>query len=362
MAETTLTTQTLYSGMPLVRCDEQHDEELGQLLWSMSMTESEGGLSNLELLFSNWVSRDDTRAGPAFEKEEVLALGKRVSVYAGSQEQRFEIFSGVITGLEARYPAHNGTPELCVLAEDALQTARLRRRTASYENPSIADLTQQIAQRCGLRAVVAELADPIGPQAQINESDLAFLRRVLQRHDADLQVVGGELHVAPRKSVMRSELELELGGQLHEVRFLADLAQQATEVSVTGFDVVRGQRVEARSRGRALGPGQGRTGAELLRQALGERSEHLHHLVASCTEEAQALADAAFDQRARSFVQVSGTAQGNPRLRVGSCVRLRTVGGRFDGAYYVVRACHRYDPGRGYQTEFEAESAYLGEA
>ncbi len=34
---------------------------------------------------------------------------------------------------------------------------------------------------------------------------------------------------------------------------------------------------------------------------------------------------------------------------------------RFDNTYYVTRACHRFDLDLGYETDFEAECAYLGE-
>jgi uncharacterized protein len=34
---------------------------------------------------------------------------------------------------------------------------------------------------------------------------------------------------------------------------------------------------------------------------------------------------------------------------------------RFDNTYYLVHAVHRFDPQRGYETEFEAETAFLGE-
>jgi phage protein D len=45
---------------------------------------------------------------------------------------------------------------------------------------------------------------------------------------------------------------------------------------------------------------------------------------------------------------------------VGTNVKLSGMGQRFDNTYYVVRACHRYDLTRGYETDFEAESAFWG--
>ena len=84
------------------------------------------------------------------------------------------------------------------------------------------------------------------------------------------------------------------------------------------------------------------------------------NLAVATDGEARALADASFDRRARRFVSVEGLAEGNPALRVGTHVSLRGLSPRFDNTYYVVRASHRYDQTRGYETEFEAECAYLG--
>jgi phage protein D len=194
---------------------------------------------------------------------------------------------------------------------------------------------------------------------QLNESDLAFLRRLLARVDGDLQIVGGELHVAPRSEVQRGTVELQLTSQLRRARLLADLSHQVTEVTVTGWDPARGERVSSTSTGADLGPGSGRPGAQLLRD-IAPRAEHIGHVAVASDREAQALADASFDRRARRFVSVEALAEGNPALRVGTHVTLRGLGSRFDNTYYVVRASHRYDQTRGYETEFEAECAYLG--
>jgi phage protein D len=61
-------------------------------------------------------------------------------------------------------------------------------------------------------------------------------------------------------------------------------------------------------------------------------------------------------------VRVAGTAEGNAALRVGTHVTLRGLGPRFDNVYYVTRACHRWDVASAYETDFEAECAFLGGA
>ncbi|XXT19178.1 hypothetical protein WME94_54025 [Sorangium sp. So ce429] len=360
MAEQPLSAAAVYSARPTVRLDEQENERASRLLLAMEMTEQEGGLSSLSLRLSNVASVSSGSAELAFEDEQAIKLGARIQIYAGEVASPQEIFQGVITGLEAEL-SQDAPPELVVLAEDVFQRARMSRRTRLHEDVSLSDLASRLADDLGLTPRVTGLGESIGTRMQLNESDLSFLRRLLRDHDADLQVVGDELHVSPRADVQRGELELRLFGQLTRARVTADLAHQVTEVTASGWDPAQGQRFSGTSSGASLGPGSGRTGARLLEEALGARSEHLAHAPALSSAEARALADAHFDQRARRFVCIEGTAEGNPAVRVGTHVRVRGISARFDNTYYVVKACHRYDQTRGYETDFEAECAYLGE-
>jgi len=74
-------------------------------------------------------------------------------------------------------------------------------------------------------------------------------------------------------------------------------------------------------------------------------------------------AGAALLGRARRFVSVSGVADGNTAIRVGSLLRLERVSPLFEGdGFYVTRVRHQYDQTSGYRTHFDAERAWLGRA
>lgn len=362
MSETPVSNSAVYRARPVVQVNGAENERVSELLVGMRLEESEGGMSAMELRFSNVASTSDGDAELAFENEQVLRLGAPITVHGGDETQPRELFRGTITALEAAF-SHESPPELVVLAEDALQRARMARRSAIYADRSLDDLARQIATRLALTPVVSGFSGMVGTWAQINESDLSFLRRLLARYDGDVQVVGGELHVAPRGEVRRGALQLDLFGQLSRLRATADLAHQITKVTARGWDAQGGRAVQGSTEsGAHLGPGSGRSGAQLLRDALDARAEHLGHLAVVTEDEARAVAESAFDQRARRFVCIDGTTEGNAALRVGTHVTVRGASARFDNTYYVTRACHRYDMREGYQTDFTAECAYLGTA
>lgn len=349
----------VYAARPTVRIDGEEYDRASRLVLAMEMIERDGGLSSLQLRYSNLASHPNGDASLAFEDEQILAFGATITVYAGEVTRPMEVFRGKITALEAEF-SQNAPPELVVHAEDALQRSRMQRRTFLHKNPTIKKLAETVAERAQMRAVVDGFTAAIGDRMQLNESDLQFLRRVLREYDGDLQVVGDELHVAPRGTIRRQAIHLALYSQLREIRVTADLAHQVTDVTVTGWDPERAQRVRQVASGRKPSPGTGRLGADLL-QPLGARSEHLAGEPALNDDEARDRCNAAYDQRARRFVIAEGTADGNPSVRVGTHIELAGLSPRFDNVYYVTSVCHRFDLKSGYATDFEAECAFLGE-
>jgi phage protein D len=361
MPEQPLTNAAVYSAIPTVQVDGQFNDKIATQLLGMEMREQEAGMSSMELRLSNFGSFPGGLADLAFEDGKVVQLGTALKVYAGDVNSPTEIFRGKVTAIEGRYP-RTGPPELVVLAEDALQGARMKRRTKTWDASSLGDIVTQVASQLGLTPVVSGLDANIGTEQQFNETDLRFLRRLLARYDADLQVVGDELHASPRSQVQRTSIALDMNSQLREVRVLADLAHQVTQVTATGWDYQQGQTISVTSQATSFGQGSGRTGKDWLGQALSTRSEQLGQFANLNATEAQALVDAEFVQRIRRFAVAHGVTEGNPDLRVGSWLTLTGLGPRFSNDYYTTAAVHRFDTDKGYETEFIAESAYLGAA
>lgn len=357
--ERPVSSRTAYSARPTLRVDGQALPALDDLVRTFAVTEAEGGMSSLSLGMGNWGMVDGS-LGLVFDAGSPIKLGARVQLYAGETSGPTEIFDGQIHAIEASGSV-GAPPSLLVLAEDKLFAARMKRRSKSHVDSSLEDVVRAIAGDHGLTVDASGLPGGTGLWVQLNESDLSFLRRLLGRCDCEMQVVGSTLQVRSSADMDRGTLDLTLYSQLQEVRVIADLSSQVTEVMARGFDPAAGNGFTKTSTGAQPGPGSGRTGASLLSEIGIERSENLGALPCRNDTEAQALADAAFDQRARQFVRLHGRTEGNAGLRVGSRVNLHGVGRRFDNCYAVVEARHRFDPTSGYVTEFVAQSAFIAD-
>ena len=359
MPEQPLTQNAVYTAIPTVQIDGQANDKVTAQLLGVEVRESEGGMSALEMRLSNFGTFASQIANLVFEDGAIVKLGAAVLVYSGDASSPTEVFRGKITALEGRFPS-GAPPELVVLAEDALQTARMQRRTKTWNSATVTQIASQVASNLGLTPVLSGLDTGIGDQLQLNESDLHFLRRLLARYDADVQVVGTELHASPRAQAQRNSIEIDLNSQLKEVRVIADLSHQVTQMTATGWDYTQGQTISVTSQTTSFGPGSGQTGKDWLGQALSTRSENLGQFANLNTADAQALVDAEFAQRIRTFVVAHGVSEGNPNLRVGTYLKLNGLGPRFSNTYYTTATVHHFDTEKGYETRFRAECAYLG--
>lgn len=355
---------------PYLEVDAKRPDLLNDQLLAFTMSEREGCPVQVELLLENAALHDGAGMSFAFEHRdsECLPLGKPFRVLCPSADPEEddrtprEIFSGRVSALEFRME-EAGQPQLMVIGEDALMAWRMRRRTRGFDAAPLREMLTKLAEGDALATpVIDDLTQKVATRFQVNDSDLSFLQRLLADHDADAQVVGGVLHIAPRASIRRGEVALELGPSLVSLRVVADLAHQRSMLSLSAYDHANGAPLFARMTTGILGPGSGRRAAEYL-SAFGDTGEHLGGAPVTNDAEARALAEALGARRARRFVTAQGRAQGNPQLRVGTHLKLAGIGPRFTNSYYVTACCHRYDRNTGYVTDFEAECAYFnGEA
>ena len=350
-----MTTLTFRTARPLLILNGQNNTELSERLLHLMVIETASGLYRCEATVSNW-DPDHAAGGYLYFDRKSIDFGKSFKVKFGDQD----VFDGRIMALEARFPI-GGAPELEVLAEDRFQDLRMTRRTRSWSDMSDADVFRRIAQDHSLQAQINLNGLTHKVLAQVNQSDLAFLRDRARVLDGEVWVSGSSLFAKPRRDRKAESLQLTYQTELREFKVMADLSQQNTGTTVSGWDVAGKSAIQHEATDSTLSNelGQLQSGAAIMQSALGQRKQSVVHSMPFTQQEVRAEAEAYFKLAARRFVVGRGVSEADGRLKVGNEVDLAGLGPLFNGKYVLTEVRHVFD-GRGARTEFVVERAGLG--
>jgi len=349
-------TTGLKTSRPTILVDGTENAPLAGGLLEMVIVENTSGLYRCEAKFGNWGTVNNTTDFLYFDRR-LLEFGKGFEIKLGSDS----IFDGKIMGLEASFP-EGQSPEIRVLAEDRFQDLRMTRRTRTFSDVSDSDVISQIANDHGLSPSVSVTGPTYKVLAQVNQSDLAFVRERARAIDAEVWMAGSTLNAKSHSSRDGETLEMTYGNQLREFTVLADLAMQRTSVAVNGWDVASKSALQYEATDSAITSelNGDTSGVSILESAFGERKEALAHTVPLNSEEAQYEAEAFFKMSARRFVVGHGVAETKASLRVGAKADLKGLGSLFNGKYYVSDVKHLFDSTKGLRTEFRSERVGIG--
>ncbi|HZI15779.1 MAG TPA: hypothetical protein VE153_35765 [Myxococcus sp.] len=363
MSAPQVTSQRLVvSARPRFEVEGEAQGRLGVDLLRLEVSHDEDGMARLEAVFLNWGQAEQGRApGFMYFDERVLALGRRLVVRAGAEDNEAVIFDGYITALAGAFPDLR-PPEIRVNAEDALQPLRLRERTRLFEDEDEGGMVDRIASDHGLRGGADTQGTHHRALWQVNQNDLSFLRERARAADARLEVGDGTLRFKPRRESGGSPIRLSWQNQLMRFEAAADLAHQRTEVRVHGWSVQDKSAIHGTAEKGVLDAeaSGGKTGAKVLEDLGWEAVEHLHLEAPATEEEARALAEAQLKRRGRRFLFGRGVTDGTPRLTVGATVELLDLGDWFSGNWNVCTVRHTFDLKDGLRTFFSAERVDLG--
>jgi phage protein D len=344
------------SSRPKVALGGRDSETLAQGLLSMRIEETIQGIAHCELGVGNWGPVGGTPGFLYFNRRDV-DFGKELAITLSEKV----VFTGRLTAIEGHFP-EGSPPTITLLAEDRLQDLRMTRRTRTFADVSDADVIKQIASDHGLTDDVRLEGPTHRVLAQLNQSDLAFVRDRCRTLDAEVWIEDRKLIARKRADRTADVVELGYGNQLRELTVTADLAGQATKVVVAGWDVAGKEAIKETSTSSAVQSEikGGDAGASILESAFAARTATVAHHAPVTTSEAKSIAEARYRHQARQFVRARGLAETSPGLRAGRTIRLSNVGPLFDGEYYVTDSLIVFNPLLGLQTEFGAERVAIG--
>jgi phage protein D len=336
----------------------QEDTSLSQGLLSLCIAENVHGMYHCDARFGNWGPKGNSIDFLYFDRKK-LDFGKAILVKLDQDK----MFDGRVSAMEAEF-GEGSPPEIAVLLEDRFQDLRMTRRTRTFADASDSDVINKIAQDHGLQPSVDLSGPTYRVLAQVNQSDLAFMRDRARSIDAEIWMDDRSLFAKSRSKRNNGTVKLNYGGELLEISVIADLAGQRTAISVNGWDVAGKSALTHEANDQAISSelNGDTSGLSILKSAFGERKESLVHTVPLNSNEAQVEAESVLRMTARRFVTARGVAQANAKLRVGTFVDLQGLGPLFNGKYYLTQVKHVFDGKDGFRTEFSAERPGIGKA
>jgi phage protein D len=330
------------SSRPGLSVDGREDERLRDALTGMVVNLPLNGVAHAELVLTNW-GLDEGERDPNVIFQG-LGLGARIEISLGEEDPR-RVFDGEVTGIEERYG--EGAPQLVLLLQDKLHHLARRRNSRAFEDQSPDDIVQAVAGEAGLR-VDSNVSSITSTFHQINESDLAFLFRLLGRFDIGLRLAGDTLR-ARAEEQDPEPIRLDAQDNANRVRLIADLNHQPLSPRVLGFNPGNAEATDG-SADALESPPAGTTAAATLNRLGWAGEEVVPRPFARSQAEADAFAQAHFGRQAGHFLSGDIQCQGEPTLSSGREIDLQGVSERLRGTYRVVHTVHRFDGESGYET------------
>ena len=283
-------------------------------------------------------------------------LGAEVEIGVKAEEsgQEQKLIVGEITALEPDYG--EGTQAMLVI-RGYDRSHRLHRgtHTQAFTQVTDSDLAQRIAQAVGLRTDVDATSQIYEHVLQDNQTHMDFLRARADRIGYQVYVRERTLYFKRAGSAPSGDtIQLEWGDQLKRFRPRLTLAEQVDEVVVKGWDPKNKTEITGSATSSQSSPqiGESRSGGQLASDAFGEGKRVVVHQPVTSQSEADAVAQALYDEINGGFVEAEGECYGAASLKAGCSVELDALGTKFNGTYYVTSATHLYRADGDYVTAF----------
>lgn len=276
-------------------------------------------------------------------------LGKSISVSVGGKA----LITAEITSLEPLIDASNGASYI-VRGYDRANRLRLGKKSRTFLNKSDSDLASQLASDAGMSAQVDSTSVVYPFLLQYNQTDMEFLAeraaRIGYQVSADDKTL---LFKNAANEVSTTEVaELAYAIDLQQFRPRISVARQVAKATVTGWDPKEKQPIAGEASAAAqwsqIGYGKQGTAAAIDSSAAAAVVD----APVISKAEADTIAKAMLSDMTAEFIEAEGVCAGNPAIKAGKVIKIKGVGTRFSGKYFVTASLHSFTPDGGYLTHF----------
>jgi len=281
-------------------------------------------------------------------------LGAQVVLGMTNQKgARKVILEGEVTALEPEFEPHY----IALVVRGYDKSHRLYRgaKTRAFTKKADSDIASEIVSEAGLSASATATSVQYDLIMQENQTDMEFLRARAARIGYTVRYDGKKLQFGKAESSPPEAPEQTLGSTLLSFRVRLSAVSQPNSVEVRGWDGKAKQAIvgTASSSVATSSIGFGKTASAAAQEAFSSSATMVvTDRPVMTTAEATKLAQAILDEVAGNYLAAEGVCLGEPALKAGTKVKVKGVGERFGGSYFVTATRHEYTAATGYRTTF----------
>ena len=293
---------------------------------------------------------------PLIDDSDLFSLGNAVEIKMGYTDELETLIIGEITGLEPDFVS-NGMPVLKVRGYDRSHRLLRGRKTRTFVDQKDSDIVEKIASDAGLTAEVENSNVSHPYVVQSNQTDMAFLKNRAKRIQYEIAVEDKVLFFRPVSNAESEVATLIMNNDLTEFYPRFSSIRQVSNVSIRSWDPKEKKTILGQAgTGDQVSNMDGQdSGADLADGAFGTATGAVGDSPVMTQAEADQLAKATFNNTLLSLIQAEGSCLGRTDLRSGRTIKIKGIGNRFSGAYYITSVIHQYSPRHGYVSNFTAK-------
>lgn len=255
-----------------------------------------------------------------------------------------------VTSIDERVEP-DGVRTLVVRGYDRLHRLRKRQRIRAQSSVSLADLLGEAAAEIGASAELPQSVLPVySTLIQHDQSDFELLIEIAGACGCFLHLIDGTLRAPTLGGEGGEAIPLAIGDKLLQARIELNAEAMRRSTLARGWNIGSTLTVEKRVSVAAQDAVEMR-GADAFQyfEGLGERL--LVNRLSQDDGEAEAIAQADMDRATALAATLTGTAEGDPRLRPGRAVQIEGISKASDGTFILTETVHRFDASSGYVTQ-----------
>jgi phage protein D len=285
-------------------------------------------------------------------------VGNKITIKMGYENDLPVMMMGVITSLEPSFFSSE-TPTISIGGQD-LSYDYMKRTTPerTFVDKSYSEIARIIADEAGLLPIVDETSNYRESVRKNNdETYYVFLQRLQREIDYEFSLEGQTMYFIKPVDDRKEILTLELGKDIISFRPRIRTSGCVSEVEVRGHNprdpstAIVGRAAAGSERSQESGR---RTASQITQERHGEVRRVITDVIVNSVEHANSIARAELNKLSDTLIEGDVECVGIPQIRTGVNIRIKKLGSRFSGKYYVKQTTHTINES-GYRTRFEVK-------